>query len=113
MVRKSEARDAEMAAAFWDTVEPMLGERGVDEGTLMGFPCVRVHGEFFAMPKHDTGELVCKLPRERVAELVADGVGQPFGPGKKVFKEWVLVAADQRDRWADLLVEAQAFNDPS
>lgn len=94
---------------FWDAVEPFLAEDGVEEGTLMGFACVRVHGEFFAMPKHDTGQLVVKLPAERVAELVADGTGAPFGPGDKVFKEWVLVDFAHEGQWPRLLGEAKAF----
>ncbi|HUW02880.1 MAG TPA: hypothetical protein VMW08_11050 [Acidimicrobiales bacterium] len=94
---------------FWEAVEPFLAEDGVEEGTLMGFACIRVHGEFFAMPKHDTGQLVCKLAAERVAELVAEGTGEPFGPGNKVFKEWVLIDFAHEDRWHDLAGEAKAF----
>ena len=94
---------------FWDAAEPFLAEDGVEEGTLMGFACVRVGGDFFAMPKHDTGQLVCKLPAERVKQLVADGVGQPFGPGNKVFKEWVLVDFAHEAQWAGLLAEAKSF----
>ena len=112
MPKKQDARTAEHAALFWDTVEPLLGEPGVDEGTMMGYPCVRVGGVFFAMPKHDTGDLVCKLPAARVAELVTDGTGHPFGPGEKVFKEWVRVGRDHHDAWAGLLREARSFNQP-
>jgi hypothetical protein len=94
---------------FWDAVEPLLAEDGIEEGTLMGFACVRAGGEFFAMPRHDTGQLVCKLAADRVNELVADGIGRPFGPGNKVFKEWVLIDFAHEDRWADLVVEARDF----
>jgi hypothetical protein len=90
-------------------VEPLTAEKGVELGSIMGFPCLRARGEFFGMPHHATGELVCKLPASRVRELVAEGVGQAFGPGKKVFKEWVLVGREHETRWLQLLREAMTF----
>ncbi len=102
-------RDMEATATFWEVAEPLLSEEGVVTGSIMNFPCLRQGKEFFGMPHHETGDAVLKLPRERVAELVAEGVGQPFGPGKKVFKEWVLVSQEHRDRWLELLQEARAF----
>lgn len=112
VAKRSDARNQELHEPFWDAVEPLLGQPGVDEGTLMGFPCVRVGGEFFAMPRHDSGDLVIKVSKARVAELIAAGTGQPFGPGKKVFKEWVLVDKTQMASWPGLLDEAKAFNTP-
>ncbi len=109
-------RDSRRTAAgdaFWDATFPLLAEDDVEEGTMMQFPCLRTAGEFFAMPRHQTGDAVLKLPADRVAQLVAEGVGQPFGPGEKVFKEWVLVSADHDDRWLDLAREARAFANPA
>lgn len=99
--------------AFWEATLPLQAEPGVEEGTMMQFPCLRSGGEFFAMPHHETGDAVLKLPADRVSALVEAGVGEPFGPGKKVFKEWVLVPATHADRWLDLATEARAFVDPS
>lgn len=98
--------------AFWDVAEPLLGHADVEEGTIMNFPCLRAGGEFFGMPHHETGDAILKLPKERVAELIDEGVGHPFGPGTKVFKEWVLVEAAHDDRWFALLEEARAFVAP-
>lgn len=53
-----------------------------------------------------------KLPAPRVSELVAEGTGQPFGPGEKVFREWVLVDSTHEDRWVDLVHEARWFVNP-
>lgn len=105
-------RDNEATRAFWDTVEPLLAEPGVEEGTLMGFPCLRAGGEFLGMPHHETGELVVKLPAARVTALVEAGTGRPFGPGGRVFKEWVLVGFDHEPEWPALLAEARAFVTP-
>ncbi|WP_436794227.1 hypothetical protein [Actinospongicola halichondriae] len=99
--------------AFWEAVLPMLAEDDVEEGTMMQFPCLRSGGEFFAMPHHETGAAVLKLPADRVARLVADGTGAPFGPGKKVFKEWVLVPAAHERHWLSLAGEARAFVNPA
>ena len=35
--------------------------------------------------------LVVKLPRPRVAALIADGTGKPFAPAGRTFSEWVCV----------------------
>jgi hypothetical protein len=52
--------------------------------------------------------LVVKLPKPRVAELVASGAGEPFDAGKGTpMKEW-LVVADSGD-WEGLAEEALAF----
>lgn len=102
-------RNMEATKVFWDIARPLLAEDGVVEGSIMNFPCLRNGKEFFGMPHHETGDAVLKLPKTRVAELIADGVGQPFGPGKKIFKEWVLVGQEHRDQWVDLLQEARAF----
>ncbi len=94
---------------FWDTVEPLLGEGALVEGTLMGGPCVRSGDEFVAMPHHKGPGMVVKLHRDRVAELIDEGVGQSFAPAKKVFKEWVLLEAFDLDLWERLLRESIAF----
>ena len=94
---------------FWDLVEPMLGEPGIDEGTLMGFPCVRVNGDFFGTCDHRSGHLIIKVHRNRVAELIDQGVGQPFAPAGRVFKEWVLVEERSEATCLELLAEARAF----
>ena len=94
---------------FWDLVEPLLGEDGIDEGTLMGFPCLRINGDFFGTCDHRSGHLIVKLDRTRVAELIDEGVGQPFAPAGRVFKEWVLVEERDGKRWLRLLDEARAF----
>jgi hypothetical protein len=75
----------------------------------MGFPCLRVDGEFFATCDHRTGELIVKLPRARVQELIDQGLGQAFNPAGRVFREWVLVPERDEQRWTELLTEARVF----
>ena len=63
-------------------------------------------------------EILASAPRRqaahrRVQELIDQGVGQPFAPAGKVFKEWVSVPTRDRRRWRDLLREGVAFVAPS
>lgn len=53
--------------------------------------------------------VVVKLPRARVEELIASGVGQPFAPAGRVFREWVSVPEPDRDQWHALLREGVTF----
>jgi hypothetical protein len=55
------------------------------------------------------GTLVVKLPKPRVAALVAAKIGKPFDPGHgRLMKEWLTVT-DPKARWPDLAREAHAF----
>jgi hypothetical protein len=45
---------------------------------MMGFPCLRVSGAFFASCDHRSGDLIVKLPRHRVEQLIRAGAGKPL-----------------------------------
>ena len=94
---------------FWDLAEPMIASGQVVEGELMRSRCLRIAGDFLAMPEYRTGDLVVKLPRERVDELIAAGDGLAFAPAKKVFREWVQVSARDETLWSQLLKEGVEF----
>ena len=56
-----------------------------------------------------SGDVVVKLPKVRVDELIASGAGERFAPGPdRVMKEW-LVFAGRTTHWVDLAREACAF----
>lgn len=86
-----------------------LTERDVTTGTMMGFPCLRVAGAFFASCDHRTGDLIVKLPRDRVTQLIESGAGRPFTPAGRTFREWVLVDDRDETRWGELIDEARIF----
>ena len=99
-----ETRFANLAAALADepSVELAAGRRGFGRGTL------QVGGRIFAMISN--GRLVLKLPKGRVAELIATGVGAPFDAGKaRPLAEWVVVVDADDATWRDLAREAAAF----
>jgi hypothetical protein len=94
---------------FWEVSVAVLGHGNVTAGTMMGLPCLRVSGAFFASCDDRTGDLIVKLPRHRVQELIAAGTGKPFAPAGRTFREWVVVGDRDPARWADLIDEARAF----
>lgn len=101
-------------SVFWELIEELQHEDPrVEEGTIMGGRCARVAGEFLGLVDFHGSGLVVKLPRERVQELIEQGVGRPFAPAGKVFKEWVSVPARDRRRWRALLREGVAFVAPT
>jgi hypothetical protein len=63
-----------------------------------------LHGKSFGMSQD--GRFILKLDEERVAALVADGVGKPFSPGAgRVMKGWIEVTHAKAD-WVALAKEA-------
>lgn len=100
-------------SVFWELIEEFqLEDPRVEEGTIMGGRCARVSGEFLGLVDYRGSGMVVKLPKERVAELIDQGVGQPFAPAEKVFKEWVAVPKRDRRRWRSLLRESIEFVAP-
>ena len=73
-----------------------------------GSSALKVNGSIFAMLTG--GNLVVKLPRDRVDALIANGTGGPFDAGKgKPMKEWLTVLHGDDETWATLTEEALAF----
>jgi hypothetical protein len=98
-----EARFADLVRAFADDPDVEVGgRRGFGSGTL------QVRGRIFAMISH--GRLVLKLPRNRVAELIASGAGGPFDADKgKPLAEWVVLGDADDATWHRVAREAAAF----
>jgi hypothetical protein len=94
---------------FWEASAAARAHADVAAGTMMGLPCLRLCDAFFAARDHRSGDLIVKLPRHRVQQLIATGAGKPFAPAGKTFREWVVI--DDRDpaRWATLIDEARTF----
>lgn len=68
---------------------------------------LKVNGKLFAL--FTQGTLVVKLPPDRVAALVAMGVGKPFDPGHgRLMKGWLTVV-NRQTPWLDLAQEALLF----
>ncbi|MGA7418352.1 MAG: hypothetical protein WBW80_10185 [Acidimicrobiales bacterium] len=68
-----------------------------------------MNGRFFACVERTTGNLVVKLPADRVNELVSSGSGISFAPNGRVFREWVALPISNEDEWTAFLDEARTF----
>jgi hypothetical protein len=78
------------------------------EGKKFGATGLKVDNKLFAMVSK--GELVLKLPRGRVDELIAEGKGTRFDPGHgRLMKEWVSVGSAHGGDWPALADEARDF----
>jgi hypothetical protein len=76
----------------------------VSMGKLFASVGLRVHGKIFAMVVRD--QLVVKLPKARVDDLVARGVAERFDPGHgRLMKEWAVFGG-KKPTWASLAREA-------
>ena len=93
---------------FAEVMQAFAGDRRVTSGRMMASLGLKVDGKIFAMLVR--GELVVKLPRERVEALVAAGKGHAFDPRRdgRLMKEW-LVFEGEDPPWVDLAREAYAF----
>jgi hypothetical protein len=94
---------------FWSTAQPLLATPAVTRSTMMGFPCLRVSGRFFASFDRRSGALVVKLPTARVHELIASGQAEPFAPAGRTFREWAAIDPARLEQWPSLLDDALAF----
>jgi hypothetical protein len=98
---------------FAALVDALAGEPGVTvpyESARRGFgsSALKVNASIFAMLTR--GQLVVKLPRDRVTAAIEDGTGTPFDAGKGTpMQEWLTVVGDDEDTWLALAHEALAF----
>ena len=91
---------------FWALAQPLLEQAGVTRSTMMGFPSLRLDGDFFACCDRQTGDLVVKLNATRAAELIDAGEAASFAPNGRPFREWARVPQRRHRSWAALLDDA-------
>ncbi len=96
---------------YEDLVDEFLGEDGVlppSGGSGFGRGALRYRRKIFAM--FVRGQLVVKLPRQRVDELVAEGHGERFDANKGTpMKEWFSLDPESQLPWPPLAREALGF----
>jgi hypothetical protein len=92
---------------YWALTEPLLTRPGVSRSTMMGFPCLRLDGDFFASYDHRTGDLIIKLDADRATKLIDSGQGEAFAPNGRRFREWVAIPDSRHRSWARLLEQAR------
>jgi hypothetical protein len=96
---------------YEDLVDEFMGEEGAlppQGGSGFGRGALRYRRKIFAM--FVRGQLVVKLPRQRVDELVADGHGERFDANKGTpMKEWFSLDPESDLSWPPLAREALDF----
>ena len=105
--RKSAPRGTpEIDPRFAPIVTAFARDRQVNCGRMFSSNSVlNVNGKIFAMLTK--GNLVVKLPKARVDEMVSRGHGTHFDPGHgRLMKEWVVVGPGKLD-WIELAREAR------
>ena len=96
------------AQALFDRAANRL--RGVERGKMLLASGLRDPdaGKFFAFVTR--GQLVVKLPAERVAELIGSGEGRVFDAGKgRPMREWVGLTPADETACAAYMREARKF----
>ncbi len=110
MKRPSTAK-RDVPAIFQAVLDACGGQQGVTVGPGWGRGGIvlKRRGKIFAMLVR--GELVAKLPRERVDALIAAGAGARFDPRRdgRVMKEWVALDVRAARQWPSFAREALAF----
>jgi len=109
--KKSDKHHAANADRLFESVvKAFANVRHVTREKTKGFGSgsLKVNGRIFTM-LWSKAQFVVKLPRERVDELVCDGVGERFAPRPgRLMKEWLVVDAAKAD-WVELTREACDF----
>jgi len=94
---------------FWQLAEDFLARPGCTKSTMMGYPCLRRDGTFFACVHRDGSALIVKMSRADVKRVVDAGDAQPFAPNGRVFREWAAIPLDLSPSWAERMQEAWVF----
>jgi hypothetical protein len=80
-----------------------------DTSTMMGLPCLRREGPFFASLEPKTESLILKLPAERVSQLLESSTGDAFAPNGRPFREWIALRETDHNTRSPLIEEAWHF----
>lgn len=90
---------------FAAVIEAFLAGKTSGRGKKFGSNALKVDGKIFAMVS-SRGNLVVKLPKERVDAIVASRGGDYFDPGHgRLMKEWASITSPELS-WVDLAREA-------
>lgn len=94
---------------LWGIAHSLTEDSRVTHSTMMGLPCLRWNGAFFACLDSRTGDLVIKLSKARVDELIAAREARPFAPAGRPFKQWAAISVARQHVWPGMLTEAHRF----
>lgn len=93
--------------AWHDVLQAQASKGDITTARKFGTDSLSVGGKVFAM--NYKGNLVVKLPRDRVADLLRTGLAEPFVLGRRAMREWVAVSPRAGKDWTSIAEEARAF----
>jgi hypothetical protein len=99
---------ADEPRAYREVVEALLTDPAVSEAQMMGMPAVKLGSKMFG--GFFDGNLVVRIGRERVEDLISSGRALPFDPSgrDRPMKDWAQVPEPNAE-WLALATEAKAF----
>jgi TfoX/Sxy family transcriptional regulator of competence genes len=98
----------DVQALFDGIAHRLLSEDpGLSAGHMFSSDGLKTGDKFFAMVSK--GDLVVKLPEDRVDELVETGAGVPFEIGKRRMREWVRLTPEDTETCTAYVTEARDF----
>ena len=104
-------REPRLAERYENLVDDLAGQDGVTPpqgGGGFGRSAIRFNGKIFAM--FVRGQLVLKLPEERIDDLIAAGHGERFDANKGTpMREWLSIDRGRDEPWLPLAQEALSF----
>jgi len=107
---RARATIGRVAAGTYEIIaEELQADPAVRTGVMFGHKCLKTGRKMFACEYE--GELLLKLPPDRLEELKRDGA-RDFNPMGRRMNGWILVAEPADDAvglWLDLAEEAKAF----
>jgi len=107
---RTESHHPEVERAFSRVIGAFAGDSEVVYGGGKGFgsKALKVDRKLFAMIS-SKGKFVAKLPSQRVDDLVQQGTGKYFDPGRgRLMREWVAIDSGYSS-WIKLAKEARRF----
>lgn len=103
-----EDRYATLVQALLTAEAVSYAEHAVQSSRKFGSSALTIRNKIFAMLVK--GQLVVKLPKQRVDALLAAGLGERFDPGHgRLMKEWFAVPPTSELDWLVLADEAMQF----
>ena len=91
---------------FWRLAVRLMENPAIEEGKIMSSRCLRVNAQFMATVSRPSQQLVVKLNKARVDEMIGEGIGKPFAPSGRVFTAWIEIEGFDEERWIAALTEA-------
>ena len=94
--------------AFQEVADNLSKDSKVTQVKMFGSPGLRFNGKVFTFLWK--GQLVLKLPEQRVQRLMTAKGTKLFDPGHgRVSKTWVAIGSGYENTWLDLAKEAKEF----